>query len=303
MSDNIINVCLSTDRNYIQHAGTTIASVLENASSDDKLVFYILHKSLTEKDKKPFYKLKKIKDCEFNFIVPPSMPAMELHNHAYLSEACFYRLALPDMLPGVDRIIYFDCDVIALTSLRELWQIELSNNIVAAAADYMARIKEHCRNIGLKSLTYINSGVLLIDLKKARENNLTAELFRTAEEIKAQATFHDQDIINVTLQDRMLILPLKWNLSTAYYKRKFDIQYYSDEEIIEAAASPAIVHFSGRRKPWSRRSCRNPYWFEYFKALKRTPWRHKYFMGVLKRIFAPVRRLEGPAATLTCSKK
>ncbi|QSH40450.1 glycosyltransferase family 8 protein [Lentisphaerota bacterium ZTH] len=296
MSDDTINVCLSTDRNYVQHAGATIASILKKAAAEDKLVFYILHDCLTREDKNLFLQLQKIKDCRFEFVVPPEIPDFNLHDHPYISKACFYRLLLPELLPDVDRIIYVDCDVVAFSSLRELWLTDMKDHCFAGVGDSMSNINEHCRKIGFKSSIYVNSGILLMDLKKAREINLTRELFKVADEIHDRATLHDQDIINVTLQGNILILPLKWNLSTGFYKRKYDVQYYSDAEIKEAAKHPCLVHISGKRKPWSWRCCRNPYWFEYFKALRGTPWSHNYYKGLIKKLIFPSRRMGGPAA-------
>ena len=47
-----INICLSTDDNYIQHTATVVASILSNAKKSDNYHFYILAKVLQEKNKK-----------------------------------------------------------------------------------------------------------------------------------------------------------------------------------------------------------------------------------------------------------
>jgi lipopolysaccharide biosynthesis glycosyltransferase len=296
MSKNVINVCLSTDRNYVQHAGVTIASILKHAEPEDQLCFYIIHKDLTDKEKGLFRSLNKLKKCDFHFVSPKKNLKMNLHNHPYISQAAFYRMQLPEVIPQVDRIIYVDCDVLALASLAELWTVDMNDCIIAGVADYKSDTKEHNQAIGCENFVYINSGVLLMDLAKARQEKLTEKLLKTAEELGNRATLHDQDIINVALQGEIFLLPLKWNLSTGYFKRKYDIQYYSEEEIKKTALHPAIAHISGGRKPWSWKRCRHFYWFEYFKALKGTPWSYKYYSGLIKKIILPYKRGTGPAS-------
>lgn len=292
-----INICLATDRNYLQHAGAVIASVLKHALPEDKLGFYILQENLNPYDREKLISLGSIKPCSFKFIVPKLAELPEMREHKYISRAALFRLQLAELLPEVDRIIYLDCDLMVVSSLRELWETDLGNAIIAGCGEYDNELETHKELIGCREKSYyVNSGVLLIDLAKSRRENMTAEYMQVSAEIMPAAKYLDQDVINVACQGRILPLPLKWNLSSGYFRRRYELQYYTDAEIIEAVKNPAIVHISGKRKCWLWRRCRHPYWFEYFKALKDTPWKHKYWRGIIKKIFFPCRRIHGPAA-------
>lgn len=297
MSDtDCINVCLATDKNYLQFAGAVIASILKNAAHNDNLVFYILQDSLEDIDRNKLIELNKIKQCEFRFITPDFSNLPNGKFLKYITRASLLRLQLPDLLPDVERIIYLDCDVIVMTSLRELWETPTGKAIGAGAADYNSGLSDHQKSIGCNELTYINSGVFVFNLEIARKENITVKFLETANDLKERATLLDQDIINVTLGEKRHILPLKWNLATGYFKRQYDVQYYSEQEIAEAVNEPGILHFSGKKKPWKWRRCRHAFWFEYFNAIKNTPWHKDYLKGLLKKVLYPYSQGTGPAA-------
>ena len=298
-NNDCINVCLATDKNYLQHAGAVIASVLKHAAPDDKLVFYILHEELDDRYLEQLRSLAAIKSCTFEFVVPELEKLPNMVNHEYISHATLFRLQLANLLPDVDRMIYLDCDLVVVTSLKKLWETDMGNAIIGGCGEYGNDLELYKKTIGCsESSYYINCGVLLIDLKKSRDENLSDKYMEVSDKIMHMAKYLDQDVINVACQGRIHPLPLKWNLSAGYFRRWYKLQYYSNEEIVEAVKNPAILHLCGKRKPWNWRRCRHIYWFEYFNALKDTPWRHKYWHGILKRIIFPCRKVYGPAEGL-----
>ena len=54
-----INICLSTDDNYIHHTAVVVASILSNAKNRDSYHFYILSTRLSSENKKKLNKVKK----------------------------------------------------------------------------------------------------------------------------------------------------------------------------------------------------------------------------------------------------
>ena len=302
-NNDCINVCLATDKNYIQHVGIVISSVLKNAAPDDNLAFYILCEGLDDRDKNQLKSFTENKKILLEFITPEidKIPKMKAHEH--ISRAALFVLQLPNLLPDIKRIIYLDCDVIVMSSLKELWETELNNNIMGAVADYHKHLKKYQKELGCENIVYMNSGVFVFDLDLARKENIADEFMAASVRIQDVADLVDQDVINVVLGERIVILPLKWNLATGYFRGDYDFQYYSDEEIAEAVKSPGIIHFTGKTKPWVWRRSRNPFWFEYFKALKGTPWNKKYYMGLVKKVFFPYKKRKSPATSMFFENK
>lgn len=233
-NDSFINVCLATDRNYLQYAGVVIASILKHAAPDDKLKFYILEDGLIDEDRKVLRGLAGNNICEFEFVTPDWAALPEGRLIKYISRASLLRLQLPELLPEVDKIIYLDCDVIVTDSLAELWNIDMTGALVAGSADYCGGLDKHKESIGCDHV-YLNSGSLMMNLKLGREVGISQKFLKVGEELGDKATLLDQDIINVAVGEKRLVVPLKWNLSTGYYKRRYKEQHYSNEEIVEAA--------------------------------------------------------------------
>lgn len=70
---------------------------------------------------------------------------------------------------------------------------------------------------------------------------------------------HDHDVLNYLFKDSYLVLPIKYNVLNEYW---FDLRYSLiswefDEQILEAQAHPAIIHFTGIPKPWYK-NCKHP---------------------------------------------
>ena len=67
-----------------------------------------------------------------------------------------------------------------------------------------------------EGVAYVNSGVLLINVKHWREQNLAARVIGYAEQEGSRLRYHDQDAINGVLHGQILTLPFRWNRSNSY---------------------------------------------------------------------------------------
>ena len=159
-----INVCLACDDNYSKYAGVVIASTLANANSDDDLVFYILDGGISETRKSEILSLKSIKSCDINFVTIDETLFEEykkVPTLKHISFATFYRLKLDTLLPEVDKIIYLDCDMAVVSSLKELFETDFENN-------YACGVRDIGRKLLRKNPNYVNAGMLFFNLKLMR---------------------------------------------------------------------------------------------------------------------------------------
>ena len=195
-----------------------------------------------------------------------------MHVDRHLSKECYLRLIAPDILPPkLDRILYLDSDVIVLDQLRPLWETDLLGRSVAAVPDVLTQRPR--AGLGLPTdHIYVNSGVLLIDLKAWRRRGITAKLKAFIGAKGALLEYHDQDALNAVLLDDILPLDYRWNLQTQHIRfgrRALGSVYGS---IRAAARSPAILHYAGPNKPWLFRA-RTARKGDYLRFQDRTAWR------------------------------
>jgi len=254
---NIINICLSCDDNYAEHAGVVIASILANAKPEDEPVFYILDGDISDKHKQEILELKKIKDCKINFISINKDNFSEyrkVKSHEYITLATYYRLLLPTLLPDVSRVIYLDCDMIVLTSLFDLFYRNMYGCPIAGVHDIKRkRVREN--------KTYVNAGMLVIDLDKTRELKLEEKFLEWTKRHIDTIKVGDQEIINEVCRDNICIVDDRWNVQSSNFTNRSSYTRY-----------PKIIHYTAKIKPWHFGSFsyhRNLY----FKYLQMTPWK------------------------------
>lgn len=254
----MINVCLSTDNNYSKYAGVVIASILNNANPEDELHFYILDGGIQQENKDKILALKSIKDCQIDFVQVDDSEFeiyKNIKTHSYVTLQTYYRLKLAAILPEVERIIYLDCDMVVNSSLKDLFESNLHNNVIGGSLD--ARVK-HKRK--WKNSNYINAGMILFDLRKFREENIEDVFIEYTKSHIDSIDTGDQDIINFALKDRIEILPDKWNVQVSGFASRSSFMKL-----------PNIIHYISADKPWIFGSC---IFFKelYFKYLQLTPW-------------------------------
>lgn len=278
-----INIVMSFDDNYAEHAFVVINSMLCHTNNSSDIDLYIIHSdSLSYENIKNIFRfygsviniiMRKVDRNSVN-----DLPIYSRH----ISESTYYRFFIHDIVPqSVERVIYLDTDIVLCDDIVDLWNIDLQNYSIAAARDvpYMTRSL-----YGLESQEiYINAGVMILDLAAAekRYGKLSTYFLKVFHQNQKRIRFQDQDVINLAFSDDCFCLPLRWNILHAFVEyrpalREFkiagSITNSSPEEILDVVANPALIHFSGRRKPWQS-GCLNPfkelYWHYKAETLKR----------------------------------
>lgn len=251
---------------YSQHAGVVMTSIFENTQSP--VVVHILHdETLTEDNRK---KLRRTAE-KYN----QSIDLFDVTEYrknlsedivssvaSVYSVGSIYRFFIPDIL-NLDRIIYLDCDVVVNLDILELWSIDLEGNCLGGAPDRIRNVSffSHdaiCARLnGCPLVSYINSGVLLMDLKRIRERG---ELFKMSmgwlSYHKYSVKYPDQDALNALFSDSIKTIDAKFNYF--FFSRKPGKDDFKG----------CIVHFIGV-KPWRELTglaTERLYWRMFFKS-------------------------------------
>ncbi|MBQ3090215.1 MAG: glycosyltransferase family 8 protein [Oscillospiraceae bacterium] len=165
----------------------------------------------------------------------------------------YYRLLAPCLLPPeLDRVIYLDPDILVINPIRPLWETDLQGNLFAAAAHTgKTELANDFNRFRLKTEhQYYNSGVLLIDLERGREEIRPEELFTYAREHPRELILPDQDILNILYGNRILALDdYIWNYDARNFS-SYLLRSSGQADLDWVVSHTAILHFCGRAKPW-----------------------------------------------------
>lgn len=242
-----IHVALATDRNYLDYALVTVASLLSWHPAGG-ITLYLLHEELKETDFARFETLQRISPFKF---VPLKIEQAFFQNWPKLrwSISTYYRLILPSLLPELEKVLYLDCDLLVLDDISDLWATELGGRSCAAVPVKISR--ESFKQLGLPDeAVYFNAGVMLFNLKKMRTQNHEKRFIHLFHELGDQIKYPDQDILNLAYWSDYVKLPLRWNLVTSVYRNPPLEPVYSEAETKYALSHPGIAHFTGTHKPW-----------------------------------------------------
>ena len=173
--NNKINIVFSTDENYSKYCIVAITSIKETQKNFDKINIFILAENLSAKTQKQFENLNteifKVELIDTSNIDVHNFQNINMANSRALPAATFYRILIPDILEDYDKALYLDCDIIVKGSLLPLWQKDLTEYYFAAVKDINSDdILVDMRSPEYKK-SYFNSGVLLINLKKCRDQD------------------------------------------------------------------------------------------------------------------------------------
>ena len=252
-----INIGFGINNDYVKYTGCAIASILANAKDEDSYKFFIVNDFISEENKNKLYALNSIKEFEIEYIQANSDDFKNINYHGLLNIAALFRFYLFS-LESVDKILYLDSDITVTQDIAPLFSSNIENYYLGAVKDIFA--EELAISYRLSpTATYINSGVMLLNLKKLRTINIIEELQNLPEFFK-ETHWGDQDAINYIFQDKILPLDSRWNAARDTFYPEFGIK-----------AKPAIIHYITDEKPWKINSIAYAK-EEYFSYLKFTPW-------------------------------
>ena len=163
----------------------------------------------------------------------------------------WYRIYLPELLPDEPRVLYLDCDILALDDLRPLWVTDLGDGYLGAVTNVWEPWNAgYPGQLGLQMRDYLNSGVLLLDLEAMRRDRITQALLDYAN--AHELTWADQDALSAVLGPGRVHLHPRWNAMNSVLTFDGAVDVFGEEAVAEARARPGLRHFEGPsvNKPW-----------------------------------------------------
>ena len=249
-----------TDENYVMPTCISIIS-LQKRGGCNKYRIYILIDGLSKKSVEILQNLEN-SNTEILLITVNAdryslLASKCISKEIHVSPVAIYKFNIPNILPE-DKVLYLDSDIIINQSIEDLFETDVSESYIAAVDDMGDNVRngesELAYRIGLKSGHYFNSGVMLLNLKMMRKDEIPKALFEYRE--KGANYFMDQDALNYVLSKRRISLDCKYNFMSSAL-RLYDLEDINNlfcrekfKSIDDCINSQTILHLTDKAKPW-----------------------------------------------------
>ena len=251
-----MNILLTINKKYVKLVNILLNSI-QLSNKDTKFDVYILHRELDIEDKNIIesgldlnkFNIKMIKIDE------EEVKNFPQYQKRYPKEIYFRLFATKYLPENIDKILYLDSDTLVINKLDELYNMDFEGNFYIATT-HVKKILRKINEVRLRiddDVPYINTGVLLINLKELRKIDVQKEVCEFVENNSKKLMLPDQDIITGLYGNKIKIVDaLKYNLGDR------DLNLYNLNHIKNPIGlkwvkeNTVIIHYYGRNKPWNK---------------------------------------------------
>lgn len=299
-------VLCAADENYVMPLAVTLHSAASNLADGNQLQVVLLDGGISESSWCGLRETLIDLPISVQVIRPDLTQVSDLMTSHHISHAAYLRLLAAQLLPEeIEKVVYLDSDLLVLDDVTELWQMELGDNYCAAAVDiacpfvdarthfssapdtdadfksvpYVAAVSPipNWKQLGIDGTgSYFNSGVMVLNLKRWREDDICRKLLGCLRDNRDYVWCWDQYALNVVFAGRWKPLEPRWNQGTHVYQ-------YPDEDACPIAPiqflamrdRPAIIHYTTEYKPWLHRAFhpRRDLFFQHLDQTAFAGWR------------------------------
>ena len=287
-----VPIVLSFNDKFSKYAGALVASIRENASPGTRYDIVILNKDVSSANKALFASMVAgHANLSIRFFdVSQYVRDLHLTVHSHFSVETYFRLFIPKIFARYPKVIYLDSDMVTLSDLKALYDVDIGDSLVAAVRDC---VMEGMRKFKVRSLRetgslpahqylseylglrrpedYFQAGLIVFNNEAILKTDYLAAIVAA---IKAKDYWYlDQDIMNCILQERVHFLDMRWNTffgngdTDTFFE---NLPKATRDEFFAALMSPHVLHFAGEKKPWSHVGIK--YGQQFWRFSRLTPW-------------------------------
>ncbi len=250
-------VVLTADANYAGQLAVTLQSIDDSLRDGEQIDALVLATMINETLRsKVTANLTRVK---VRWIDVPANRFENLPIRAPYSRATYSRLLWDEFVPDdVETAIYLDVDIIVRQSILDLASVPLEGALFGACIDL--NVLFVASPIGLPdwgelglapTVSYLNGGVLLFNVRRWREERFTQELLEYLEVRGNKTRWLDQDALNACGAERWKPLDVRWNILPLVDPRNcWANGFMPHDELLRAYEDPWLVHYVYLEKPW-----------------------------------------------------
>ena len=239
-----VKVVFAVDDRYIPFLAVAIESLVNHSSKENNYLIKILHTDVSNVNKRKIEKYKadniSIEFVDLNYYIEKVKD--KLYTRDYYTNTTYFRLFLPELYPQYNKVLYLDSDIVILDDIAKLYNINMGDNLVAAAPDDIIQSNKVFQDyvekvVGVSDYKhYFNAGILLMNLDQLRKFKFQDKFLYLLSTIKFSVA-QDQDYLNRLCKGKVKLLSIAWNR----------MPIPNDKIKLEDIK---ILHFNFACKPW-----------------------------------------------------
>ncbi|MBF2063339.1 MAG: glycosyltransferase family 8 protein [Calothrix sp. C42_A2020_038] len=290
MHNSIVLVCAADD-NYSMPLAATTCSVVANMKNPQNLSLYVIDGGISPVNKTRIIQNLKSEQVKITWIKARRSQFKNMQISSTVTIAAYYRLLIPALLPSdIEKAIYIDSDVIVRSDIETLWHTEIGDKYLLAVQDMGAPLVSSPRGLvnyqelGIPAdCKYFNSGVLVFNLKKWRQDNTSLAVIKYLNDYKQYVRWFDQDGLNAILAGKWGEIDPRWNQMPYLFRfGSWQESPFSQQEYYNLLNNPYIIHYSTREKPWHD-NCSHPQKELFYQYLDNSIWSKWYTEQAAKK--------------------
>lgn len=277
-----MNILVTLDDNYIRPLFLMLESLFCHEKSP--LDIYLLYSNVSKENRRRLHTYIRKQGSRFIPIFVEGDVFQDAPVFRYFTKEMYYRLLCSRLLPETEeRVLYLDPDILIRGEIKPFYEMDFQGKQLIGMEDYAINhmLHEKKKAIGFtKEECYINSGVLLFNLKKMREAFVLEDFIAVLENYKDVVSYPDQDLINLYFKEDRLVGERIYNYNTGYGSIGGMLAWAFGFK--REKKEPVIIHYMGRSKPWQV-DYYGKYYYEYYHYLKK----HLSWKGKVLFFFKP----------------
>lgn len=247
-----IKIVFTCDDLYAMPLCVALTSLKKNKELGSVYNIYIVYDNLKNYSKQQICKLEEY-DFQIEFLKNDFGDKLNSINSKAILEkeiaankVAMTKFFMSDIFKNIDKVLYLDCDILILKDLKNFYEQNIENYYAAVIPELDIGEFDYMKRLGINHRHYFNSGVMLLNLKKMREDNISSQLVDYR--INGLNYYMDQDAFNVVFKDNVIYLGYEYNCLCKHYE-----QLLSEEKMLKKNGRYAdiyILHFAFKFKPW-----------------------------------------------------
>lgn len=291
---NSVAIAYAVDCAYLPYCAVTLQSVIEHVSPHCWYDIVILTTGVTDSHRLHMLSLIPEGSCNISLRFYDMSPLLQDEKNIpiadLIAKPTYYRLYIPQIFREYERVVYMDVDMIAMTDVAALHEVDLKGNWCGAVVDYPVTSRLNAgrntaeyfvKTCGIEdpASDYFNAGLMIFDIKTCIENRIVEQCIEILF-TRPQLKWMDQDILNKVCHGHVHYLPLVWNvMRRESYHHLMREDYYHEWQ--KARKQPYINHYAGNPKPW-KSPAHDEYHMAWWNVARKTPYYEELVYNNLK---------------------